>query len=84
MAEPVLQRALETVQERRKNYGPPTQHFKDVAEMRSVIFRQQVTPRQVAEAMIALKLCRDLITPLDDNLVDMAGYIDCIDQIEQG
>ena len=42
--------------------------------MWSIIFENEVTPNQVALAMIALKITRQMNTNKRDNWVDIAGY----------
>lgn len=59
---------------RRDAYGPVEESFGKIAEGWSVVFGVKVTPRQVAHAMIWLKVCRDLNKSGRDNLVDIAGY----------
>ena len=66
---------------RREMYGPPHRNFDDIARMWSVVFGIPVTSRQVALAMICTKIARDLNSPQEDNLLDIAGYADCADQI---
>ena len=62
---------------RNEDYGTPEDNFARIATMWSVILGTEVTPRQVATCMIALKLARDAFQPKRDNLVDIAGYAHC-------
>jgi hypothetical protein len=59
---------------RRDSYGPADESFKRIAKGWSVLFGVEVTSRQVALAMIWLKVCRDANKPARDNLTDIAGY----------
>lgn len=59
---------------RRKSYGPPEEGFNHLADLWSVILRHDVTPRQVALMMIALKVERHCAGEGDDDLVDICGY----------
>lgn len=70
--------------ERAKAYGPVTENFGRTAERWSQIFGIKVTPEQVGLAMIDLKLSRHLNSPKRDNLVDIAGYIGCLDKLSKG
>jgi hypothetical protein len=46
------------------------------------ILTAPITPRQVALMMIGVKLAREVNTPKRDNLLDIAGYVKCIDIID--
>lgn len=70
--------------DREQTYGHPSINLERIASMWSVIFGHPVTPRQVCQAMIALKLARDVNAPKHDNVVDMIGYAALIDRIEEG
>lgn len=59
---------------RRDSYGNATESFTRVAAVWSAILRAPVTPRQVAQCMIALKVLRDANKPSHDNLLDVIGY----------
>lgn len=63
--------------DRNAAYGPPMVNFQRTATIWSVILEQDVTPRQVADCMIALKLARNVEAVKRDNYVDMAGYAAC-------
>lgn len=60
--------------ERQSAYGSPTQNIKDIAELWSVWFGREVTPRDVAMAMVLVKISREKNLHKKDNLVDLAGY----------
>lgn len=59
---------------RREAYGPVEQSFGAVACAWSSILGVEVTTRDVALCMIALKVMRDANKPARDNLVDICGY----------
>lgn len=63
--------------ERDVQYGAPEDNFLRIAKMWSVIFETEITPAQVASAMIALKLARQVNRDSPDNWVDIAGYAAC-------
>ena len=66
--------------DRTNDYGRPEDSYARIAEMWSIILRQPVTARQVAQCMIGLKLVRDSHRPKLDNLVDIAGYALCAER----
>ena len=71
----ILTEALDlTTGDRHDEYGDCNVELDRVATMWSVIFESNVTPNQVALAMIALKLTRQMHTNKRDNWVDIAGY----------
>lgn len=66
---------------RRDAYGPVEQSFGAVASTWSSILGIEVTSRDVALCMIALKLLRDSHKPGRDNLVDICGYAALAEQL---
>lgn len=60
--------------DRQRRYGHPLPWAKRCAAMWSVIFGIEVRPEQVAQAMIAFKLVREVHSPGRDNAVDICGY----------
>ncbi len=71
----ILKTALKlTTGDRHDEYGDCSVELDRVATMWSVIFKTDITPNQVALAMIALKITRQMHTNKKDNWVDIAGY----------
>lgn len=69
--------------DRQQDYGDMQTSFARVAGMWSIILGgARVTPRDVARCMIALKLTRDCNRAKRDNLVDIAGYARCAQNLE--
>ena len=60
--------------ERREKYGDLDKSLEIVAELWSIILYRRVTVQDVCRCMIALKMSRDMLVELDDNLVDICGY----------
>lgn len=60
--------------ERQEAYGDPLQNYERQAQFISAIVGVEVSRRQAVHIMIALKMCRDLTSPLRDNEVDICGY----------
>ena len=75
MSKDILEEALEiTKGARNEEYGDCKVEFDRVSTMWSVIFEKEITPNQVALAMVALKITRQMNANKRDNWVDMAGY----------
>jgi hypothetical protein len=68
---------------RRADYGHPATDFKRTAALWSIILDSQVDSRDVGLCMIALKMSRQLNKPKRDNLVDIAGYAETINMIDE-
>lgn len=85
---PILQEALEISGEsRQRDYGHPLINHQRIAAFWNIQLAPKLTapiePREVALMMIALKLAREVNTPKRDNVLDIAGYVNCIDLIDQ-
>jgi hypothetical protein len=66
--------------DRRKQYGPPDQHLKDVGRIWGAILQiEDISPTKVALMMTGLKLARESFAPKKDNRVDAIGYIHIAD-----
>lgn len=80
----LLQRANDLIYgDREKDYGTPSKNFKDIAEMWSIVLNQPVSPEQVIQMMIALKLCRAINGKSTiDTYTDIAGYAGLIERID--
>lgn len=77
--EDVLEEALRiTSGDRQNQYGPPEQDFTRTADMWSALFADKMSKpfeaRDVAMAMICLKLSRETHQKKRDNSTDIAGY----------
>ena len=78
----VLDEAAEIITgPRREVYGPVDRSFGTVASAWGSILGIEVTPRDVALCMIALKVMRDAHKPGRDNLVDICGYAALADML---
>lgn len=81
--EDILEEALRiTSGDRQAHYGPPDQDFARTAAMWSALFGDKLSSpfeaRDVAMAMICLKLSRETHQRKRDNSVDGAGYFRCL------
>jgi Domain of unknown function (DUF6378) len=71
----LLQRAAEIVAQRRQQYGPPAEHFQQVARRWSLTIGTAVRPEVVLLCQLDLKLARLAHDPGHrDSLVDLIGY----------
>lgn len=78
---------LETANEiingpRRDSYGPVEESFKKIATVWSYILKTEVSPLQVAQCMIGLKLLRESNKHGIDNLVDICGYAALAEKVQ--
>lgn len=76
--------------DRRRDYDHPLPNFRRAGTLWGTLLEKYVReaqpgdpvpPRLVAHCMIAMKLSRDVFTPKRDNLVDIAGYAHCAQEI---
>jgi len=71
----ILRDAAEIVARRRQQYGPPAEHFQQVAHRWSSTLGTAVTPQEVLLCQLDLKLVRLAHDPRHrDSLVDLIGY----------
>lgn len=81
--ETVLQEAQRLVYgDRQAAYGHPADDYGRTAKMWSVILGTEVSAKQAALCMCAVKLSREVNQPKRDNLVDLAGYAAVAARIE--
>lgn len=88
MGKSILQEADEVAGvDRSRDYGHPYENHKRIADIWNVQLgpklNKPIEPREVALMMIGLKLAREVNAPKRDNLVDAAGYVKCVDMIDQ-
>ena len=70
--------------DRGETYGHPREDFARTGKMWAAILGvPEITPSQVALCMMALKISRHTYQPKHDNIVDMAGYAECLYRIEE-
>jgi len=73
-------------EDRSRDYGHPLLNHQRIAGIWNVqlagILTAPITPRQVALMMIGVKLAREANTPKRDNLVDICGYVKCVEMID--
>ena len=73
-------------EDRSRDYGHPLLNHQRIAAIWNVqlagSLTAPITPRQVALMMIGVKLAREANTPKRDNLVDICGYVKCVEMID--
>lgn len=69
--------------ERRDDYGSPLASFTMIAQGWSMVLGIDVTPEQVALCMVQLKVARWVNGQQHDSLVDICGYVGCIELMEK-
>lgn len=71
---------------RQRDYGHPLTNHQRIADIWNVVLGNKLTkpiqPREAALMMICVKISREVNTPKRDNIVDIAGYVNCIDLID--
>ena len=67
---------------REEDYGDSLQNHRRIAAGWTEIVGKEITPRQVAQMMIWLKISRDVNNPKRDNMLDIAGYAEIADGFE--
>lgn len=69
--------------DRNVSYGSPTQNFQNIADMWTIRFAHMLkddaefTAVDVADAMVLLKVARNIANTKRDNFADIAGYAAC-------
>jgi hypothetical protein len=74
--EEILQKAEQIINGKRAaDYGDAYENHQRIANLWSVILETDVTPEQVYQCMIAVKLARLIVTPAhEDSWLDICGY----------
>lgn len=72
--------------DRQRDYGHPRINHERIAAIWNVVLgnklKEPITPQDVVWCMIGTKIAREVNSPKRDNAVDVAGYINCLDLIE--
>lgn len=64
---------------RQDTYGTPQNNHGRTAALWGAYLGRPITARQVCMLNILQKISRDAHTPKRDNLVDIAGYAECVE-----
>lgn len=83
MSDSVLLEAQGLVHGARQDaYGHPVHDFTRTAKMWSAILGVEVSASQVGLCMCAVKISRQCNRPKRDNMVDLAGYAETVQMVE--
>ena len=78
----LLHHAAGVIEHREQVYGPAEASFAQIAARWSLVLEIPVTPAQVAQCLIDLKLARLSHNPSHlDSIVDVAGYAACLREV---
>jgi hypothetical protein len=78
----LLSEAQKIIEERGKDYGDINQSFERIAKFWSAYKGVEITPHEVADMMILLKISRNVTSRKPDNLVDIIGYAECAGRLK--
>lgn len=84
----ILQKAdVLTRGDRQSDYGHPFDDYSRTSDIWTAILKhklrdgEQITPEDAVLCMVAVKMSREVNKPKEDNRVDMAGYVNCLQLI---
>jgi hypothetical protein len=78
----LLSEAQKIIEERGKDYGDINQSFERIAKFWSAYKGVEITPHEVADMMILLKISRNVTSRKKDNLLDIVGYAECAGRLK--
>ena len=80
----ILSEAEEIVNgSRHSDYGDARESFSRVATIASVMTGKELTPEDCCAVLMAVKLVRESFAHKRDNLVDLCGYAELMDQLKE-
>ena len=79
----ILDEAKNVVYSRQASYGVPEDNFATTAELWSAYLGTPIRPEDVGMMMILLKVARERYQHKKDNLVDIAGYAECVARLHE-
>lgn len=68
--------------QRNTDYGTATESFGRIADVASIITGKTLTPEDCCKVLMAVKMVRESFTHKRDNLVDLCGYAELLNRIE--
>lgn len=80
----ILSEAEEIVNgSRHSDYGDARESFSRVATIASVMTGKELTPEDCCAVLMAVKLVRESFNHKRDNLVDLCGYAELMNQLKE-
>lgn len=79
----IIDDARDIVKERANDYGNVVDSFARIAAFWSEYLGVDINKYDVAKMMILLKISRSKTSDKIDNMIDIVGYVECIDQMLQ-
>lgn len=77
----ILASAAECIKERSELYGGQHDGFTKTAAVWTAILGMPISPKQVVLMFMANKLCRETFAHKEDNLIDIAGYAQVLNDL---
>jgi hypothetical protein len=72
---PILRQCADIADEREAQYGDVSKNFDDISAICKTAFGLTLSPTQIMQVMVAVKLSRNLHKPKADNLLDAINYL---------
>ena len=67
--------------DRDSDYGDFVQNFKEISVISKILTRKDLTPEDCCKVLIAVKLAREGYKHKEDNLIDLCGYANILNEI---
>lgn len=78
----ITEKVRDILGNRSQDYGDVKESFFNIAEMWEYYLGRKITPEDVGNMMILLKVCRESSSRKEDNLIDIVGYVKCIKELK--
>ena len=69
--------------DRQSDYSDPVKNFDSIAKLASILNGRDMTDIECCNVLIAVKLIRERYKHKRDNLVDLCGYAEILNRIEE-
>ena len=69
--------------QRQVDYSDPVESFATISKIASAIIGKEITPIECCKVLMAVKHARQQFKHKRDNLVDLAGYAEILNRLEQ-
>ena len=80
--ENILDKAKEVLfGDRDTDYGDFIQNFKEISQIATVLCRKELTSEDCCRVLMAVKLAREGYKHKEDNLIDLCGYANILNEI---